>query len=53
MARLQNSEDKLKEEVASLKERLQQVKFEKARDESENINLEMEIQKIKDGLEKK
>ena len=49
MAGLRNSEEKAKEEVASLKERLVQVKLEKARGESDNINLEMEMQKMKEG----
>ncbi len=52
MEKLRNSEEKAKVEVASLKERLAQVKLEKARGESDNINLEMEMQKMKEGGKK-
>ena len=52
MERIHKSEEELKQEVSSLKGKLEQVKLEKAREESEHINLEMEIQKIRGGLGK-
>ena len=53
ITRLQNSVEKSKEEVASLEKRLEQVKFEKARGDSDNITLEAEIQKFRAGVGKK
>ena len=53
MGRLRNSEEKANAEVGILKERLQQVKLEKARGESDNINLGMEIEKMKEGERRK
>ena len=49
IARLQNSENKLEEEVATLSKRLEQTKLEKARGESDNINLEAEMEKMRKG----